>query len=712
MRQHIGSAVPDEVIQAARVDGASNLRVFRSVVLPMIRPAAAVLGLFSFMAAWNDFFWPLIVLQKPDSYTAQVALRQIQNQAYVTDYGVADGGHGHRHPAAADRRDRPRQAARGGDHGRGGQGMSQPRAVAGFPPGFIWGAATSSYQIEGATNADGRGPSIWDTFSATPGKVVGGDTGAVAADHYHRFREDIAVMKQLGLKMYRFSVAWPRVLPAGRGTVNQAGLDFYRRLVDELLANDIEPNLSLYHWDLPQALQDAGGWPSRDIAGWFADYAEVVYGALHDRVAWWSTINEPWCVSLLSHAAGKHAPGEQDPVRAIRAIHHVLLAHGAATAAMRAIDPTPRLGIVLNPAPVVATPGASGELLERGVRIVDGYRNRVWLDPLFAGRYPADMLEVVDAFGGFPIEEGDLARIATPIDWLGINYYNDTILGAGPGPIAGRDGVHPGAEFVHESPPPGPRTSIGWPLTPRGFHALLTRIKSDHPNVPPMMITENGAAYDDPIGPDGAIADDLRIQLPARPHRGGGRRHRGRRGRARLPGLVAAGQLRVGRGLQPAVRHRPRGLRDPGPTAAPVCRLVPAGHRAQRAAGRGGAGGRRRCDRRCHGDPAVTDRAPYRDPSLPAAERARDLLARMTLEEKLAQLGSAWVFELLRDEAVDAALAERVLGQGSATSRASRAPPTPTPAAPRSWPTPSSGISSRRRGWASRPSSTRRRCTG
>jgi len=380
-----------------------------------------------------------------------------------------------------------------------------------FPAGFIWGAATSAYQIEGAVDEDGRSPSIWDTFSATPGKVLRGDTGAVAADHYHRYREDVALMKRLGLRMYRFSVAWPRILPDGRGPVNERGLDFYRRLVDELLANDIEPNLSLYHWDLPQVLQDAGGWPGRDIVGRFTEYAEAVYRALHDRVAWWSTINEPWCVTLLSHAAGKHAPGDKDPVRAIRSIHHVLLAHGEATAAMRAMDPTPRLGIVLNLAPVRAAPGQTGEVIERGVRLVDGYRNRVWMDPLFHGRYPADMLEVADAFGGFPVEPGDLTTIATPFDWLGINYYNDTILAAGGGKIAGRDGVHPGADFVHEEPPPGPRTDMGWPLTPSGFRDLLTTVRRDWPMAPPMIITENGVAYDDPREPDGSIADDRRI---------------------------------------------------------------------------------------------------------------------------------------------------------------------------------------------------------
>ncbi len=377
-----------------------------------------------------------------------------------------------------------------------------------FPPGFLWGSGTSSYQVEGATQEDGRGPSIWDTFSRRPGAVLGGDTGDVAADQYHRYREDVALLRELGHRMYRFSVAWPRVQPDGRGAVNQRGLDHYTRLVDELLAAGIAPNITLYHWDLPQSLQDAGGWPGRDIAARFAEYAAIVYEALHDRVSWWATINEPWCVSLLSHAAGQHAPGERDAGRALRAIHHVLLAHGLGIAAMRAIDPTPRIGIVLNPAPVRPAPGAWGPAIEHGVRAVDGYRNRVWLDALLRGAYPEDVVALAKPFGGFPVEEGDLRTIAAPLDWLGINYYHDLILGLG----EEDDALDPGAGSVVEAPPPGERTSMGWPITPTGLTDLLLRVRADWPGVPPMMVTENGAAWDDPIAADGSIDDERRLR--------------------------------------------------------------------------------------------------------------------------------------------------------------------------------------------------------
>lgn len=378
-----------------------------------------------------------------------------------------------------------------------------------FPPGFVWGAATSAYQVEGAVDADGRGRSIWDTFASTPGAVVAGDTGAVAADHYHRYREDVRLMRDLGLRMYRFSVAWPRIQPTGSGPANERGLDFYRRLVDALLEAGITPNLTLYHWDLPQALQDAGGWPARETALRFADYASVVYRALHDRVVWWSTLNEPWCSAFLGHAVGVHAPGIADPVQAIRAVHHLLLGHGLAVAAMRAVDPGPRLGIVLNLIPVrAASATTSDPSMEHAARLIDGYRNRVWMDPLFEGRYPADIATLAEErFGGFPIQDGDLATIGSPIDWLGVNYYNDLVLAPGPGP----DPSNPGVEGVVEAPPGPERTDMGWPITPSGLRELLVTIGREHPGAPPMLITENGAAYDDPAGPDGVIDDARRI---------------------------------------------------------------------------------------------------------------------------------------------------------------------------------------------------------
>lgn len=376
-----------------------------------------------------------------------------------------------------------------------------------FPPGFIWGAATSAYQVEGAVEEDGRGRSIWDTFSATPGAVAAGDTGAVAADHYHRYRDDVRLMADLGLRMYRFSVAWPRIQPTGIGPANERGLDFYRRLVDELLGAGITPNLSLYHWDLPQALQDEGGWPARETALRFADYAEIVYRALQDRVPWWATINEPWCVSLLGHSAGVHAPGVRDPAQAIRTIHHVLLAHGLAIRAMRAVRPDRQLGIVLNPAPVRAASPGRDPVVSRGIRLIDGYRNRVWMDPLFEGRYPEDVSAVAERFGGFPVDDGDLAVIGTPLDWLGINYYNDSFVAAHPGP----DPINPGVEGVSEVSVGSQRTDSGWPITPAGLRDLLVSVGRDHPSAPPMLMTENGAAYDDPVTPDGSIDDARRI---------------------------------------------------------------------------------------------------------------------------------------------------------------------------------------------------------
>jgi beta-glucosidase len=377
-----------------------------------------------------------------------------------------------------------------------------------FPDGFLWGTATSAYQVEGAVDEDGRGPSIWDTLCLRPGAIRAGDSGDVADDHYHRYREDVALMRSLGLRAYRFSAAWPRVMPSGRAPVNEAGLDFYRRLVDELLAAGIVPLLTLYHWDLPQPLEDAGGWSARDTAARFADYAAVVFGALHDRVPYWTTLNEPWCSALLGYASGEHAPGVRDPRRATRAIHHLLLAHGLALRAMRAIDPGPRLGIVLNLAPVRAAEPDPGAALLEGVRRVDGLRNRVWTEPLFRGRYPEDVAADLEARGGLPVEPGDLDTIAAPLDWLGINYYADELLVAAPGAtiphapgVVGVGGAHPG---------PAP-TDMGWPITPDGLRDLLVTLKATYPDLPPVVITENGVAYDDPVV-DGGVHDDRRVR--------------------------------------------------------------------------------------------------------------------------------------------------------------------------------------------------------
>jgi beta-glucosidase len=377
-----------------------------------------------------------------------------------------------------------------------------------FPEGFLWGAATSAYQVEGAVAEDGRAPSIWDVFSHTEGRTRDGHTGDVADDHYHRYREDVALMRSLGLMAYRFSVAWPRVLPTGSGTVNEAGLDFYRRLVDELLGAGVEPHLTVYHWDLPQALQEAGGWPARETAQRFADYAAIVFDALHDRVRFWTTLNEPWCSSLLAYADGVHAPGIREPRQATRAIHHLLLGHGLALKAMRAIDPARDIGIVLNLQPIRAgEPDPPAELLDN-VRRVDGLRNRVWTDPLLRGRYPDDVAADLEAFGSLPVRDGDLDLIAGPLDFLGINYYNDDFLITAPGrtiphtpgviDVAGRD--------------PGPdATDMRWPVTPDGLRDLIVTLKASYPDLPPIHITENGVAYDDAIAPDGGIHDERRI---------------------------------------------------------------------------------------------------------------------------------------------------------------------------------------------------------
>ena len=376
-----------------------------------------------------------------------------------------------------------------------------------FPDGFLWGASTSAYQIEGAVREGGRSPSIWDSLCRVPGAIHGGDTGDVADDHYHRYRHDVALMASLGLTAYRFSVAWPRVLPAGRGAVNEAGLDFYRRLVDELLAAGIEPHLTLYHWDLPQVLQDAGGWPARDSARWFAEYASVVFDALHDRVRFWTTLNEPWCSSLLGYADGVHAPGIRDPRLATRAIHHLLLGHGLALQAMRAIDPSPAAGIVLNLQPIrVGEPDPSALLLD-AVRRVDGLRNRVWTEPVLGGRYPEDVAADLEPFGGLPVLDDDLVVISQPLDFLGVNYYADDVLVSAPGATIPHS---PGVQDVTGRDPGPGATDMGWPVTPDGLRELLLTLAASYPELPPIHITENGVAYDDPIV-DGAFHDERRI---------------------------------------------------------------------------------------------------------------------------------------------------------------------------------------------------------
>jgi beta-glucosidase len=388
-----------------------------------------------------------------------------------------------------------------------------------FPEGFVWGAATASYQIEGAAAEDGRTPSIWDTFSHTPGKVLAGDTGDVATDHYHRYAADVDLMAELGLKSYRFSVSWTRVIPTGSGPVNAKGLDFYSRLVDRLLAKGISPALTLYHWDLPQEMQDAGGWTSRDTAYRFADYAAVVAGALADRVGFWITLNEPWCSAFLGYAGGVHAPGHTDGAEALAATHHLLLGHGLALQELRSVLPsTAQLAITLNPA--MARPATSSDLDVAACRKIDGLQNRIWLDPLFHARYPDDVQQFTADFCDWAFVQGtDLATISTAFDVLGVNYYNPVIVrhhdgSGGPDRHDGHGNttgnVWPGCDDTEFVDPPGRHTSMGWPVDATGLHELLVRLSADYPK--PMMITENGAAYEDEVSPDGEVHDDDRVR--------------------------------------------------------------------------------------------------------------------------------------------------------------------------------------------------------
>jgi beta-glucosidase len=365
-----------------------------------------------------------------------------------------------------------------------------------FPPDFVWGAATASYQIEGATEEDGRGGSIWDQFCATPGKVRNAETGAIACDHYHRYREDIALMRELGLCAYRFSIAWPRILPQGRGQVNPAGLDFYDRLVDELLAQGIEPFATLYHWDLPQALEVEGGWTSRSTADAFVEYVEAVVRRLGDRVKNWITHNEPWVVAWVGYGWGKHAPGRTEGTAgALSAAHHLLLSHGKAVPVVRAECRDARVGITLNLTPVYPATQEPADL--EAAHQADGQNNRWFLDPLFNGDYPADM---VNRFRDqLPrIEPGDMQRIAEPIDFLGINNYSRAVV------QADQD-----QKIAHIRPAGGEYTDMDWEVYPNGLYDLLLRVTRDY--APPRLyVTENGAAYPDVLDHQRQVLDPER----------------------------------------------------------------------------------------------------------------------------------------------------------------------------------------------------------
>ena len=384
-----------------------------------------------------------------------------------------------------------------------------------FPQDFSWGAATAAYQIEGAVHAGGRGPSIWDTFSHTPGRTARGDTGDVAIEHFHRWRDDVALMADLGLQSYRFSIAWPRVQPAGRGPASQEGLSFYSELVDALLDKGIRPVPTLYHWDLPQPLEDAGGWPQRDTALRFADYARLVAERLGDRIPLWLTLNEPWCSAYLGYAAGVHAPGRTEPAAAMTAVHHLNLAHGLGAEAIRSVvGDDADIGAALNfHVPRPADPTDPRDL--DAVRAIDALANRAFLQPMMAGGYPDDLIRDVAGVTDFGfVRDGDLDVLATPLTTLGINYYASCVVrhydGAAPRATADGhgDGASPwvGADHVEFPPTAPPHTAMGWNIDPTGLTELLVGLSERYPGLP-LLITENGSAFDDRVDTDGRVRD-------------------------------------------------------------------------------------------------------------------------------------------------------------------------------------------------------------
>lgn len=366
--------------------------------------------------------------------------------------------------------------------------------------GFVWGAASSAFQVEGATTSDGRGPSIWDTFCATPGKIDDGSDATVACDSYHRWAEDLDLLAALGLDAYRFSVAWPRVVPAGRGRVNEAGLDYYDRLVDGLLARGLKPFATLYHWDLPQPLQDEGGWVSRDTAYVFADYAQAVAARLGDRVTAYATLNEPWCSAFLAHLTGEHAPGERDAARAQAAVHHLLLGHGLALGRLRAEAPGSAHGVVLNFTPAYPADPADPADVE-AARRHDVANHEVFLGPLLGDGYPPEAAERPHAAASHA-REGDLGVIAAPLDYLGVNYYTRTLV---------RHDPH--APWPHAAAVPAagtPHTDMGWEVYPDGLEHLLTRLAQR--TGLPLYVTENGAGYAEPetVTGEAPLGDEAR----------------------------------------------------------------------------------------------------------------------------------------------------------------------------------------------------------
>jgi beta-glucosidase len=378
-----------------------------------------------------------------------------------------------------------------------------------FPDNFLWGVACSAYQIEGATHADGRGPSIWDTFSHTPGRVRRGDTGDIACDFYNRSDEDIELLDSLGAAAFRFSVAWPRIQPSGRGAVNQPGLDFYRSLIERLLAHNIEPALTLYHWDLPQALEDLGGWANRDTAERFADYAQIVAEGLGDFGGVWITVNEPQVSASHGYRTGEHAPGYTDDALAAAATHHLLLAHGLAMQRLRVALPQARLGITLD----LHAVRAQDTDAEAAAAIADAEQNGLFLDPVLHGRYPERAREHILPPPSL-IKDGDMELISAPIDFLGVNYYSPMYV-----KLSERGGAHadetpidglPGV--VTYTPADLPRTSMGWLIEPDGLHDTLVAVAAQLPPGCRIYVTENGCAAEDYVNPEGTVEDVERVE--------------------------------------------------------------------------------------------------------------------------------------------------------------------------------------------------------
>ena len=370
-----------------------------------------------------------------------------------------------------------------------------------FPAGFSWGTATASYQIEGAWNEDGKGESIWDRFSHTEGKITTGDTGDVACDSYHRYKEDVALMKAMGMRGYRFSIAWPRVFPDGKGAVNQKGLDYYSRLVDELLSNGITPFPTLYHWDLPQALQDAGGWANREIIGQFTRYAETCVNALGDRVKNWMVFNEPWVFTFLAYLYGHHAPGLRDSELALKATHVVNLAQTSALRAMRATGKPEMIGTAFSMSSMY--PASDSAEDRAAAERQHGFSNTWFLDPMYKGSYPAAYVEQEKTLARMDIRPGDMEQIRDKLDFIGINLYQRAIIANDPG------NLNTGGRLV---PGPGPRTEFSWEVWPAAIYQMIKRIDADYGH-PPIYVTENGCSYGSAPGADGRVHDDKRIEF-------------------------------------------------------------------------------------------------------------------------------------------------------------------------------------------------------